>query len=372
MKNLKAILHKTKLSWSFVIIVAIPSIFAVIYFGFVASDRYVSVSNFVVRSPQRSTSVTGLSAFLQSSGFARSQDDSYVVNDYMMSRDAVKELDHTLDLRKIYTASHIDLLSRFNPLNLDNSLENLYDYYQNRVKVTLESTSSISTLEVRAYSAQEAFEINNKLLNMAELLINKLNQRGRQDLISNAEQEVKNAQKRVASISAELVKYRNKNQIFDVEKQSVIQLQLISKLQDQLILVQTQISQLKLVTPENPQLTVLTEREKSLSNQIDKIQKTMLGNGENSLNNKSVDYERLMVEKEVATKQLASALATLEQSKNDADKKQLYLERIAQPNTPDDAIEPKRIKNIISTILISLILWGIYSLLTAGVREHQG
>lgn len=365
-------LKQKRLSWSFVLIVIIPSVFSIIYFGLIASDRYVSSSSYVIRSPQKTVSAGGLSAFLQSSGFARSTDDAYVVNDFMMSRDAVTKLQKELDLKKIYTHAHIDFLSKFDGMGLDNTMENLYKYYQDRVKVTMESTSSISTLEVRAYSAEEAYKINNKLLNMAEDLVNGLNARGRQDLIRTSATEVVVAQKRVEAISAELVKFRSKNQIFDLEKQATIDLQLVSKLQDQLILVQTQIAQVQLVTPENPQISILKEREKNLENQISKIKGQMLGNGNSSYNNKSIEYERLMVAKEVAVKQLAGAMATLEQNKNEAERKQLYLERIAQPNMADAAIEPKRFKNIISTILISLILWGIYSLLAAGVREHQG
>jgi capsular polysaccharide transport system permease protein len=365
-------LKQKRLSWSFVLIVIIPSVFSIVYFGLIASDRYVSTSSFVVRSPQKTSSVGGLSAFLQSSGFARSQDDSYVVNDYMMSRDAVAKLQKDLDLKQVYTQSYIDFLSKFNTLGLDDSMENLYKYYQNRVKVTLESTSSISTLEVRAYSAKEAYEINNNLLNMAESLVNSLNARGRQDLIRTSNLEVAVAQQRVEDISAKVVNFRTKNQIFDLEKHAPIELQLISKLQDQLILVQTQIAQIQLVTPENPQISVLKEREKNLDSQIARIRAQMLGKTDASYNSKSTEYERLMIEKEVAVKQLAGAMATLEQNKNEAERKQLYLERIAQPNISDAATEPKRFKNIVATVLISLILWGIFTLLAAGVREHQG
>lgn len=365
-------LRKKRLSWSFFIIVVIPSIFSVLYFGLIASDRYVSSSSFVIRSPQKSNSVGGLSAFLQSSGFSRSQDDAYVVNDYMMSRDAVQQLQDKLNLKQIYTQPQIDFLSKFDLFGLDNTMENLYKYYQKRVKVTLESTSSISTLEVRAYSAKEAYDINNNLLNIAEDLVNSLNARGRNDLIKSSQNEVQIAQQKVEEISAQMVSFRSQNQIFDLEKQATIDLQLISKLQDQLILVQTQIAQIQSVTPDNPQISILKEREKSMEGQIAKIKNQMLGSTSKSYNSKSTEYERLNIEKEMAVKQLAAAMATLEQNKNEAQRKQLYLERIAQPNLSDSATEPKRLKNILATILISLILWGIFSLLAAGVREHQG
>ena len=72
--------------------VIIPTVLAIIYYGLIASDVYISESRFVVRSPQRQTQ-TGLGALLQGTGFARSQDDTYSVHDFVLSRDALKELD---------------------------------------------------------------------------------------------------------------------------------------------------------------------------------------------------------------------------------------------------------------------------------------
>ena len=69
-------LKQKRLSWSFVLIVIIPSVFSIIYFGLIASDRYVSSSSYVIRSPQKTASAGGLSAFLQSSVLARSTDDA--------------------------------------------------------------------------------------------------------------------------------------------------------------------------------------------------------------------------------------------------------------------------------------------------------
>ena len=93
--------------------------------------------------------------------------------------------------------------------------------------------------------------------------------------------------------------------------------------------------------------------------------------GAASINEKSTDYEKLALGKEIAAKQLTAALASLEQSKNDAARKQLYLERIAQPNMPDYAAEPRRLRSILSVFLLGLVFWGIFSMLMAGVREHN-
>jgi len=64
-------------------------------------------------------------------------------------------------------------------------------------------------------------------------------------------------------------------------------------------------------------------------------------------------------------------MAALENARNEADRKQLYLERLVQPNLPDIAIEPKRLRSIVVVFVLGMIAWGILSLLLAGVREHH-
>ncbi|EJS83087.1 HexC, partial [Pasteurella multocida subsp. multocida str. P52VAC] len=56
---------------------------------------------------------------------------------------------------------------------------------------------------------------------------------------------------------------------------------------------------------------------------------------------------------------------------SEAERQQLYLEVISNPNTPDLALEPYRIYNIIATLFISLILYGITILLLASIKEHK-
>ncbi len=369
MKKIYSIVKKANLS--FMLIVAVPTVLAGVYYGVIASDRYVSESSFVVRSPQKTTSASGLSALLQNVGFSRSADDSYVVNEFILSRDAVRGLQKSLDVESKYASDKVDPLSRFNPIGISGGAEMFYEYYKNKVNIILDSASSISTLTVKAYTAEDAYNINQNLLEQAENLVNKLNERGRKDMLATSEENVKKAEEQVLKFSAEMADYRAKNQVFDIDKQANIQMQLVSKLQDQLIMVQTQLAQISLVTPENPQIEVLKEREASLKQEISKETKKALGGGGGSLSQKAVGYERLSLEKDFASKQLASALATLEQSKAEVARKQLYLERISEPNKPDRALEPARLKNFISVFLISLVLWAVYLLLSASVREHK-
>lgn len=353
----------------FLLCVALPTALAVIYFGLIASDVYVSESRFVVRSPQKPT-VSGLGALLQGVGFSKAQDDSYTVHDYVLSRDALKEIETKLNIAQAYSGSNVDMFNRFGALDFDKSFEALYKYYQKKVEVQQDTASSISTVTVRAYTAQDAFNINQKLLELSEALVNRLNERGRQDLIRSAATEVAEAEKKSKSAATALSAYRNAKGVVDPERQATVQLQQVAKLQDELIATTTQLAQLKAFTPQNPQIQALELRAKTLRVEID-TESTKVAGGDRSLANKAADFQRFALDREFADKQLASAMASLESARNEAQRKQVYIERIVQPSLPDIAIEPKRLRSILATFVFGLVAWGILSMLLAGVREHQ-
>jgi len=347
--------------------VVLPTLAAIVYFGFIAADVYISESRFVVRSPERSTA-SPLGMLLKGTGFTRSQDDSYTVQDFILSRDALRALDEKLKLRAAFGKG--DVFSRFPGLDWDNSFENMHRYYQKVVGVQLDPVSSIVTVTVRAFSAEEARKINQQLIEMSEALVNQLNERGRQDMIRFAANEVSEAEKKARLAALTLARYRNEKGVIDPEKQSAILLQQIAKLQDELIATKSQMAQLEMLTRDNPQIPVLKKRIQMLETEIE-LESGRVAGGGRSLASKAVEFQRLALEKEFADKQLASAFVSLEQARNEARRQQLYIERIAQPNLPDAAMEPRRVRAILAVFVLGLIAWGVLSMLIAGIKEHQ-
>jgi capsular polysaccharide transport system permease protein len=358
------------LNWLFIMTVVVPTLLSVIYFGLIASDVYTSESRFVVRSPERQTA-SPFGAILKGTGFSSSQDDIYTVQDYMLSRDALKSLNDTLDLAKGFSSKKVDIFSRFAGLDWwANSFEDLHLYYQKKVEIEIDSLSSITTLTVKNFTADEAFKINKQLIEMGEALVNQLNELGRQDMIRFAAGEVQTAEKKAKAAAKALSIYRNQKGVIDPERQTSIELEQVAKLQDELLATQAQLVQLLTFTKSNPQIPSLQLRVKNLQKEI-ATETTQVAGGSNSMANKAAEYQRLSLEREFADKQLASTLVSLEQARNEAQRKQLYLERIVQPSKPDKAMDPRRIRGILSTLILGFISWGVLTMLLAGVREHQ-
>lgn len=353
----------------FLATVVLPTLLATIYFGFLASDVYISQSQFVVRSPDK-PAASGIGILLKSVGFSNAGDEIFISQDYVKSRDALRALNEQGQVEKAFGSTSVSIFDRFNPLGWDGSFEDLYDYYGRKVDIEHNSTSSITTLTFKAYRAQDAQRMNERLLELAEGLVNRLNTRGEVDVLGYAQREAREAEVAARQASQALAAFRNTQGIVDPERQATVQLQLVSKLQDEVIGARLQLQQLQALAPENPQIPLLRTRIAGLSRQIDSELGRAAG-GNRSLSASAVRYQRLVLDREYADKRLTAAMASLQEARNEARRKQAYVERIVEPNLPDEAQEPRRLRGILATLVLGLIAYGILSLLLAGVREHH-
>lgn len=353
----------------FLATVVLPTLLAALHFGLLASDVYLSESRFLVRSPQRSNVATGLGALLQGTAFARAQDDTYSVHDYVRSRDALALLEGSLGLRAAYSAPELDWWSRFPGFDFDDSLEALYRHHLRHLQIDYDPASSITVLTVRAYSAQAARDTNEKLLALSEQLLNQLNERSRRDLIAVAEREVREAEARAADATEALARFRSQGAVIDPMAQSSLQLQAVAQLEGELRTTQAQLDQLRRFSPANPQVATLTARVAQLRQSIAAENARVTGE-RGSLNAKAGAYNRLVLAQQHADRALASTLAALDTARNEAQRKHLYLERLVQPNLPDHALEPRRWRSVFMVALLGAVLWGVLSLVLASVREH--
>jgi len=349
--------------------VVVPTVAATLYFGLLASDVYVSQSQFVVRSPSK-PATSSLGILLKSVGFSNAGDETLITHDYMRSRDALRSLNRDGFVEKSFGNPAISIFNRFNPFGWNGSFEDLYQYYGGKVAVEHDAASSITTLTVKSFDRQDAKRMNAQLLDLAEGLVNRLNNRGESDLLEFSQREAREAEEEARRASQALAGFRNTQGIVDPEQQATVQLQLVSKLQDELIGARLQLQQLQALAPDNPQIPSLRTRIAGLGRQIDSEFGRVTG-GQRSLSASAVQYQRLTLDREYADKRLVAALASLQEARNEARRKQAYVERIVLPNLPDEAQEPRRIRGILATLIMGLVAFGILSLLLAGVREHR-
>jgi capsular polysaccharide transport system permease protein len=350
-------------------IVGLPTLVAGVYFFGIAANLYMSKAEFLVRSP-KTVQVNPVSAFLQSTGLSRSGDDSAAVADFIMSRDAVEKLEHHDNLRTIFDRPEGDFVTRFPGLLRRTDFEALYRHYTHFVSVQTDSGTGVTTLEVKAYRAKDAQKLAEALLEYSEQLINQLNIRARRDAIDIAQREVDRVEHRLATVQDQLTAYRVKQKMIDPKSASMSVLLLIQKMETAEADARAQLAELLQTSPNSPQLPLIRTRIESLDNLIER-ERAKLSGQTDSVVTSITGYERLILQRELAEKGLASAFTSLEAARLEAARQQVYLERIAQPNLPDYPLYPERTLDFSMVVASCLLAYALAWLLVASVREHQ-
>lgn len=357
------------LSPLFLLTVVIPTVLATIYFGFLAEDIYVSDSRFIVRSPDRAGPAS-LGALVSGGGaLTGGSEENDAVREFLQSRDALRKINRDDFVARAYGADNIFILDRFGWFG-NTSFEKLYQYFEN--KMTLEEGDSVRVMrmQIEAYTPQQAREINERLLQQSEALVNALSDRARNDAVDLADADVERAQAEARTATLALANFRDRQGIIDPEINAEVGLQAIAQLQEQLIASRTSLAQLRTYTPAAPQIPFLRTQIAELESEIAR-QTSLLAGGSGSLAANSGQFQELQLAVEFAGKQLAAALTNRQQALADARRKEAYVERISNPSLPDYAEYPRRVRNIIATLVLGLLTWGVLSMLLVGIREHR-
>lgn len=365
--------HRRRLP--FLLCVVLPTLLGAIYYLLIASDQYISEAEFVIRSPGHSGgSVTGggaLATLLQGSGLNRSQDDTYSVNDYILSREALQDLIKDDDLRAVYNRPEADFLARFPGwLHFNTSVESFYKYYQNHVDVLYDTTTGLTTIDVRTFRPQDSQRIANALLQAGERQVNELNERALNNAVRDAQREVARMEDRVRDVETRISAFRNQETVIDPAKQSQMLLTGVAELERQLAQTETLIDQLHQSSPNSPLLPTAERRAEAIRDQIAEQQGRVTGGGD-SMVPRLERFEQLQLEESFAEKGLTAATASLETARLEAERQQLYLDRVVQPNLPDYPLYPRRMVFIAIVFATFFSLYLIGKMFVAGVKEHQ-
>lgn len=358
-----------RLPIGFIVVVAIPTLLAAIYYLVIASPRYVSEARFVVRSPNvGQPSAVGLA--LQGVGFSTGMNDAFAVHEYMTSRDGLREIQKRFDLNRVLSRPGADMLSRYPKPWEKRSEESLHKAFQRFLVVGYDAATGISTIRVEAFSPRDAQAINTALLDGGEALINRLNDRSSANAIRDAQASFQKAQTEVAGAQQALTALRNNSQFIDPRLAAAESSEVIGGLLVAVAQLRAERTQLAMEAPSSPQLPSIDNRIAAYESQIAEARAKVAGSS-SSLAPKVGAFEELTFRREIADKQLAQATATLLTAEQDARRQKLYLERIVVPSLPDDPAEPRRFIAILTVFATSLLAYGVGWLLWAGVKEHK-
>ncbi|MBB5692168.1 capsule biosynthesis protein [Muricoccus pecuniae] len=353
----------------FLLAVALPTALVATYYYGIAAGQYASEARFLVRgSSSASSSMSLLGSALGSAGFKPVQEEAMAVRDFLHSQDAVRELRQSVDLVSIWRRPEADL-----PAMLwmsEPTIEQLTRYYRRMVTAEYDSEASTVNLQVRSFRPEDSKALTEGLLRIAENLVNRLSERQRNDTLGVARHEVEIAERRVVASHEALKTFRQGEQAIDPSREIAANVGNVSTMEGALTQARAELREKSgYMRPDNPQIGVLRNRIAALEAGIANERQRLTG-GNQAAPQQLAGYERLMLEREFADKQLASAVASLESARVDVARQQLYLARITQPQIAESAQYPKAAFAVGSVFAVLCVFYGIASLIFAGFREH--
>lgn len=350
--------------------VVLPVLLSAIYYFGIASPQYVSESRFVIKSPnQRGSQVSSFANLIQTTGLSAGQEQANQVMDYVRSRSALEVLVRELSVRDLYGDPGIDVLSRFPRFWEARSFEDLYDYYRGKVEISRDVDTGMVVLRSIAFRPKDAAIINETLLRQSETLVNELNENARTNAIEEATSRVVEAEQRVAAARQAIAAYRNRTAVVDPLQEATGVAEIANRLISERAALEAQLTTLRSVTPEHPAIPALREQIASLTREIDRQTARVVG-GSNTISGKLPSYDALVLEQELASELLILAQTTLEGARTEALKQQFYLERVVNPNVPDEPAYPRALRVVLTVLGFALCLYFVVWMFVVGILEH--
>lgn len=355
---------------AFSLIVILPTLIVATYMEVFAADQYESSSDFIVRRSSSMVPGTNMGQMLGFSiGASATGPDAMLVQQYLLSHDAVARLEAKDDLVDVFRRPEADLLSRL--FSADPKPERLLAYYRRHVDVQGDEASGILHLTVHTFRPQDSYHIAQRLLELGEQQINFINERTYNDNVAASRREMQQTRQQLAEIQGKLTGYRRANQDVDPESTGRAQLTLVTGLTGNVVDARARLKAIESVLGRNnPQYRAMAQQVHALEEQVSG-QSTKIAGPNQSVANRLSDYEQLVIQRDEIAKVYADAAVRSQAAQAEARRQQLYLIRVVQPNLPVKSEFPKRWQTIASVFVGLFLAYAIGWLLWAGVKEHN-
>jgi len=367
---------------SFLLLVILPVALVSAYYLAIATDRYAVETKFAIRSPA-ATAPSDLLGIV--SGFSTATStitDSYMVVDFIESRDLIDRLQDRLDLATIYDREDADLLMR---LDGSASKEDLVRYFSRMTSIYFDNTSQILTLEVQAFTPEDAHAVSTVILDLVGELVNEVSEAARADTMRSAEREVARIESLLRDHRRKMTEFRQSEQDLDPAASAEARTRLLGELEGQLAVLDTRMSSLRgFLSEDAPRIRVLRSQIEALERQVEE-QRARLGvpseiTGTDGLTSLDIarsitmriaTYEDLAVDLEFLQQAYLATLASREAARIETDRAQRYVAVFVRPSLPQKSLYPKRVQNILVFAGFAIMLWGIGLMIVYIVREHS-
>jgi capsular polysaccharide transport system permease protein len=355
---------------SFLVLVALPTVVAAIYYFLIAANQYVVEFRFAVRSvePLRDNAP----ALLRSSvATAQLGLDSNIVVQYLRSRALVERLDKRFDLEKIFSRKEADWVSRIHP---PVPIERLVQYWNGQVDAFFDVSDGTVTVKLRTFRPADALTLARAALLSSERLVNRLSLNARRAAMEQSKREVARAEHGLGEALRRLEKFREAEGLINPQQTADRTLALVAEVKKEILGDEARLAALKsYISASTPSVHMLQTRIAALTSEERALEARLTAAREKSapaLSRLMGGYAELESERRFAETAYRHALAALDRSRAEADRRQIYLATFVPPSLPEEPLYPHRLRAVGTVFVIAFALWAIGGLFFQSVRDH--
>ena len=350
---------------------AIASLLAIVYWFFIASDRYVSEAHVVIqRTDMAASTALDFGTLLAGAATGNNRADQLLLRDHLLSLDMLKKLDAQLDLRSHYSDWGRDPLSRM--WGKDASQERFHDHYLSRTTVEYDDYSGVLVIKAQGYDPETAHKITSLLVAEGERYMNELAHRMAEDQVAFLEKQVAQMSERAMKARQTVVTYQNAKGLVSPESLVESLTTVVNSLESQLAELRARRTVLLgYLAPNAPGVVEVDLQIGALQKQIKEEQRRLASPNGKTLNRTVEEYQRLELAAEFAMDAYKSALVALEQGRIEATRALKKVSILQSATLPEYPREPRRLYNVVLFILAATILAGVVHLLAAIIRDHK-
>jgi capsular polysaccharide transport system permease protein len=382
---------KPNLVWGKVVlgIALAVGLLGTLYYAFIAADRYMVEARFTVQSVPVVMSSASASSATASSGAGSggaaanpmgvsapaqiSSSESFILSEYLQSPSAIDDINHIVDLRKMFSNERADFIERLNP---QASPERLAKYWSRRLSVDYDPMTSTIVMQSEAFTASDALALAKAALQASDQLINKVSDEGRRDALKIAEVELHRSEDVLNKATKDLNDFQNAKNTIDPTGDITVEQTVITTLQGEIADATSQLGAMTaLGTSNGPARAAMAARVASLQKQLEaekgKLTQAAATAGNPAVANLLSEIQHLQVERNFAESDYATALQNYQMALAQAASTQAYLVTYVTPLLPTTPLRPQRLRMIAITWIVTIVGTGIISLAYSTVREQM-
>jgi capsular polysaccharide transport system permease protein len=358
--------------------VVIPFLIFSLYQLLLASPRYESQAQLIVKEPNGMSTLDPAMAVMSGFGLSSDNSDTQLVKSYIHSNDMLAFLESELNISLHFSDNQYDLISR---LSASASRETQLKFFLDKVAIEIEEKSQVITIKAQSFEPEVAHQLTQVIVKRAEWYINEVSRNLAKEQLDFVQQEHALIQKKWRDAKSVLLEFQRRYNLLDPEAEGLALQQISYQLEGQITVKKTELRALSISMSKDAPLALQAKVElDSLIQQLDKERSRLteastiadIGSSEPSsmgVGQILAKYSDYKIELELALQGYTSSLISLEKSRIEAYRQLKYLVVVETPTVPEEAAYPDIQYNLVLMLVLQIMLFGIGKIILATVNE---